>query len=193
MKPSVDFFFEKPSKWQEEYKKLRAIVLTTGLNEELKWDKPCYTFKDSNVLLIHGFKGYVALLFHKGALLQDSDSILIQQTENVQSARQMRFTNLQEILDQESTIKAYIFEAIEIEKSGLKVEMKKTREYDIPEELQRKLDSDEEFKTAFEALTPGRKRGYYLHFSAPKQSKTREARIEKFTPAIFEGKGFQDK
>ena len=190
--PKVEFFFSKESKWQSEYEQLRNLVLDCGLTEELKWGVPCYTEKGANVVLIHGFKEYCALLFHKGALLSDSEGILIQQTENVQSARQIRFINLQEIIKMKSVLKSYIFEAVEVEKAGLKVELKKTKEYEIPEEFQSKLDANPELKTAFEALTPGRQRGYLLHFSTAKQAKTREARIEKVIPQIFEGKGLTD-
>ncbi|WP_417610996.1 YdeI/OmpD-associated family protein [Owenweeksia hongkongensis] len=190
--PKVDFFFNKDTKWQEEYQKLRTIVLDCGLTEELKWGVPCYTLNGSNVVLIHGFKEYCALLFHKGALLKDSEDILIQQTENVQAARQLRFTSLAEILESEPTIKAYIHEAIEVEKAGLKVELKKTREFDMPEEFKTALEEDPELKDAFKALTPGRQRGYLLHFSGAKQSKTRVLRIEKATPDILAGKGLND-
>ncbi len=192
MNPKVDFFFNKDTKWQKAYQELRMIVLDCGLTEELKWGVPCYTYKHKNVVLIHGFKEYCALLFHKGALLNDADGILIQQTENVQSARQVRFTNLEEIEEMEATLKAYIYEAVEVEKAGLKVELKKTTEYSIPEEFQKTLDGNPDVKAAFEALTPGRQRGYLLHFSQPKQSKTRESRIEKCIPKIFEGKGFNE-
>lgn len=192
MNPKVDWFFNKDTEWQKEYKKLRAIVLECGLTEELKWGVPCYTYKNTNVVLIHGFKEYCALLFHKGVLLKDEEGILIQQTENVQSARQIRFANVQEITEMEATLKAYIYEAIEVEKAGLKVEMKKTSEFDMPEEFQKALDEKAGLKDAFEALTPGRQRGYLLHFSQPKQSKTRVSRIEKCMPHIFEGKGLND-
>ncbi|RAI85794.1 YdeI/OmpD-associated family protein [Algoriphagus yeomjeoni] len=192
MNPKVDFFFDKASKWQEEYKQLRALVLDCGLTEELKWGVPCYTYQGSNVVLIHGFKEYCALLFHKGALLNDSEGILIQQTENVQSARQIRFTNPQEIVEMGSKLKSYIFEAIEVEKAGLKVELKKTREYDIPDEFQVKLDSDPDLREAFYSLTPGRQRGYLLHFSSAKQAKTRADRVEKLIPKILKGKGLND-
>src|SRR5690606_21247420 len=160
--------------------------------EELKWGVPCYTVKGSNVVLIHGFKEYCALLLHKGALLNDGENILIQQTENVQSARQIRFTSLQEIIALKSVLKTYIFEAIEVEKAGLKVELKKTKEYDVPGEFQIKLDENPALKSAFESLTPGRQRAYLLHFAAAKQAKTREARVEKVIPQILEGKGLND-
>jgi uncharacterized protein YdeI (YjbR/CyaY-like superfamily) len=193
MNPKVDWFFTKDTKWQEEYAELRMLVLDCGLTEELKWGCPCYTSQENNVVLIHGFKDYCALLFMQGALMKDEQGILIQQTENVQAARQIRFKNLQEILKSESIIKSYIKEAVEIEKSGLKVELKKTTEFKMPEEFQQLLDEMPELKTAFHALTPGRQRGYLLHFSAPKQAKTREARIEKYVPQILVGKGLEDK
>ena len=192
MNPKVDFFFEKPSQWQDAYRQLRKIVLGTGLTEELKWGVPCYTFQGSNIVLIHGFKEYCALLFHKGVLLKDTEDILIQQTKNVQSARQIRFTDVKEIVDSKKVLTTYIQEAIEVEKAGLEVKMKKTSEFDMPEELQAKLDSDEDFKAAFEGLTPGRQRGYMLHISQAKQSKTRQSRIEKSIPNIFEGKGYNE-
>ncbi|PHN07020.1 YdeI/OmpD-associated family protein [Flavilitoribacter nigricans] len=193
MNPKVDFFFTKAKKWREEFEQLRTIILDCGLTEELKWGVPCYTYQGNNIVLIHGFKDYCALLFHKGVLLNDADSLLIQQTENVQSARQIRFTGLPEILKLEDTLKAYIFEAIEVEKAGLKVVLKKTREYTVPEELQNKFGEDPELKAAFEALTPGRQRGYLLYFSDAKQSKTRTSRIEKHRPDILAGKGLNDR
>jgi len=192
MNPKVDFFFEKDTKWQKEFVKLRELVLECGLTEELKWGVPCYTYQKSNVVLIHGFKEYCALLFHKGALLKDPKNILIQQTENVQSARQIRFTNIDEIVDLETNIKAYIFEAVEVEKAGLKVEFKKTTDYPIPDEFQQKLNEMPALKTAFEALTPGRQRAYIFYFSQAKQSKTRESRVEKYIPQILKGKGLDD-
>lgn len=192
MNPKVDFFFEKPSQWQEEYKLLRSLALGCDLTEELKWGKPCYTLNNSNVVLIHGFKEYCALLFHKGALLNDEQNLLIQQTENVQAARQLRFTSYDQIHDMQDDIKAYIKDAIRVEKAGLKVEMKKTAEYEMPEELQEKLNADSELEEAFYSLTPGRQRGYLLYFSQAKQAKTRIARIEKYTPHILAGKGFND-
>ena len=192
MNPEVDWFFEKETKWQKEYEKLRTTILDCGLAEELKWGCPCYTFKDSNIVLIHGFKEYCAVLFFKGALLADSEGILIQQTENVQSARQVRFTSVKEIAKLERTLKAYIYEAIEVEKAGLKVKLKKTSEYKVPEEFQKKLDTMPRLKKAFEALTPGRQRAYIFHFSQAKQSKTREARIEKYLQQILDGKGLDD-
>lgn len=192
MNPEVDWFFEKATKWQEEYNKLRSIVIHCGLVEELKWGVPCYTFQKTNIVLIHGFKEYCAFLFHKGVLLNDAKGILIQQTENVQSARQVRFTNLKEIEDIEAELKAYIFEAIEVEKAGLKVEMKKPSEFKMAEEFHIRLDENPALKTAFEALTPGRQRAYLLYFSAPKQSKTRESRVEKSLEKILNGKGLED-
>ena len=192
MNPKVDKYLRKASEWQEEFKKLRMIVLDCQLTEELKWGKPCYTFQNSNIVLIHGFKEYCALLFFKGALLKDAKGILVQQTENVQAARQIRFTNVREIVKMESTLKAYIKEAIEVEKAGLEVNYKKTSEFKIPEEFQNKLDETPALKTAFDALTPGRQRGYLLHFSGAKQSQTREARIEKCMPQILDGKGLND-
>lgn len=192
MNPKVDFYFTKAEKWQEELEQLRKIVLECELTEELKWGVPCYTFQKSNIVLIHDFKEYCALLFMKGALLDNANGLLIQQTENVQAARQIRFTNLREIVDNKAILKAYIYEAIEVEKAGLKVELKKTTEYNIPEEFQQKLDESSNLKTAFEALTPGRQRAYLLHFSQPKQAKTREARVEKCIPQILDGKGLND-
>src|SRR5216684_3881813 len=173
MNPKVDAYLGKAKKWQEEFKKLRMIILDCGLTEELKWGVPCYTFEKRNIVLIHGFKEYCALLFFKGALLNDANGILIQQTKNVQSARQIRFTNVREIVKMKIILKAYIFEAIEVEKAGLKVNLKKTTEFTIPEEFQKKLDKTPALKTAFKALTPGRQRGYIFYFSAPKLSKTR--------------------
>lgn len=192
MNPKVDFFFNKPDKWQDAYHKLRAIVLDCGLTEELKWGQPCYTWQKSNIVLIHGFKEYCALLFFKGALLNDASGILIQQTENVQAARQIRFPGLQQIVELEPVLKTYIFEAIEVEKAGLKVELKKTTEFPVAEEFQARLDEFPALKTAFKALTPGRQRGYLLHFAQAKQAKTRIARIEKYIPQILEGKGLDD-
>jgi len=190
--PKVDFFFTKATKWQEEFRRLRTIILSCGLTEELKWGKPCYTFQQSNVVLIHGFKEYCALLLMKGALLKDAKRILIQQTENVQAARQIRFTNVQEIVKMERILKAYVKEAIEIEKAGLEVNYKKTSAFKVPEELQNKLDAIPALRTAFDALTPGRQRGYLLYFSGAKQSKTRESRVEKCMPQILKGKGLDD-
>ena len=192
MDSKVDFFFNKAKQWQEEYKKLRMIILDCGLNEEYKWMHPCYTFQESNIVLIHGFKEYCAILFIKGALLKDAKGILIQQTENVQAARQIRFTNLPEIVELEPILKAYIHEAIEVEKAGLKVNYKKPAEFNMPEEFINKLEGVPGLQDAFEALTPGRQRAYILFFSAPKQSKTREARIEKCMQQILAGKGLND-
>lgn len=192
MNPKVDFFFDKANQWQKEFEKLRSILLDTGLEEELKWGCPCYTHHSRNIVLIHGFKDYCALLFFKGALLNDTQNILIQQSENVQVARQIRFTALQEISDLEKEIRTYVYEAVEVEKSGIKVPMKKTKEFDMPEEFQHKLDENPELNEAFETLTPGRQRAYLLHFSSAKQSKTRETRIEKYIPQILIGKGLND-
>ena len=192
MNPKVDEYLSKVKQWQVEFEKLRMIVLDCQLTEELKWGKPCYTFQENNIVLIHGFKEYCALLFIKGALLHDTQGILIQQTENVQAGRQIRFTNVQEIVEMESILKAYIYEAIEVEKAGLEVDFKKNTEFIIPEELQNKFVEIPALKTAFEALTPGRQRAYILHFSEPKQSKTRESRIEKCMQQILNGKGLND-
>ena len=190
--PKVDFYFIKEKKWQEELEKLRTIILDCQLTEELKWGVPCYTFQKSNIVLIHVFKEYCAILFVKGALLKDANGILIQQTENVQAARQIRFTNVKEIVGMETILKDYIYEAIEVEKAGLKVNYKKATEFSIPDEFQNKLDENPALETAFYALTPGRQRAYLLYFSAPKQSKTREARVEKYMPQILNGKGLND-
>ncbi|WEY92897.1 YdeI family protein [Bacillus subtilis] len=187
----VDEFLSKAKKWKEEFEKLRTIILDCELTEDFKWMHPCYTYNNKNVVLIHGFKEYCALLFHKGALLQDAHGILIQQTENVQAARQIRFTNVQEINELENILKAYIHEAIEVEKAGLKVEVNKNIELNIPEELQNKFDEIPALKTAFEALTPGRQRAYTLYFSQAKQSKTRESRV-KYVQKILDGKGLKD-
>jgi uncharacterized protein YdeI (YjbR/CyaY-like superfamily) len=192
MNPKVDFYFSKAKNWQKELEQLRRIVLDCGLNEELKWGVPCYTFEKANIVLIHTFKEYCALLFFKGALLNDANGILIQQTENVQAARQIRFTTVREIVEMKTTLKAYIFEAIEVEKAGLKVSLKKTTEFKIPEEFKNKLDKTPALKTSFSALTPGRQRAYILYFSAPKQSKTRESRVEKCIRQILDGKGLDD-
>ena len=192
MNPKVDQYLRRAKKWQKEMEKLRRISLGCGLTEELKWGKPCYTFQNSNIVLIHGFKEYCALLFFKGALLKDANGILIQQTENVQAARQIRFTNVREIVEMEPILKAYIYEAIEVEKAGLKVNFKKTSEFKIPEEFQKKLDETPALKKAFAALTPGRQRGYLFYFSQPKQSKTRESRVEKCKQQILNGKGLND-
>lgn len=185
-------FFDKPSKWQAEYKKLRAIINECGLAEELKWGKPCYTLNGKNVALIHGFKDYCAVLFHKGALLKDEANLLTQQTENVQAARQMRFSGLEEIEEFEAYLKAYIFEAIEAEKAGLQIKMKKTKDFPMADEFKEKLEAMPELKKAFEALTPGRQRGYLLYFSKAKQAKTREARVQKYIPKILDGKGMDE-
>lgn len=193
MNPKVDFYFDKEKKWNKELEKLRMIALDCGLTEELKWGVPCYTYQNSNIVLIHVFKEYCAVLFFKGALLNDPNGILVQQTENVQAARQMRFTNVKEIVKLAPVLKSYIYEAIEVEKAGLKVKLKKTVEYKIPEEFQKKLNKNAGLKKAFSALTPGRQRGYLLYFSQPKQPKTREARVEKYTPQILKGKGLNDR
>jgi len=192
MNPKVDFYFSKAKKWQEELEKLRMIILGCHLTEELKWGVPCYTFQKSNIVLIHAFKDYCALLFFKGALLNDANGILIQQTKNVQAGRQIRFTHIHEIAKLKPIVKAYVYEAIEVEKAGLKVNLKKSTEFKIPEEFQNKLDKIPGLKIAFEALTPGRQRGYILYFSAPKQSKTRVSRVEKYKLQILNGKGLND-
>src|SRR6476469_4258549 len=192
MNPKVDFYFTKARKWQEEIGKMRMIALDCGLTEELKWGCPCYTFEKSNIVLIHVFKEYCAVLFFKGALLKDAKGILIQQTKNVQAARQIRFTNVREIVKLKPVLKAYIREAIQMNKAGLKVNFKKTTEFAIPQEFKKKLDQIPALRTAFHALTPGRQRAYILYFSAPKQSKTRESRVEKYTQAILSGKGLED-
>ena len=188
----VDRFLDRAKKWKPEMTLLREICLECGLTEEFKWMHPCYTFQNKNVVLIHGFKEYCALLFHKGVLLKDTNNMLIQQTENVQAARQLRFTSLKEIIDLKPTIKAYIFEAIEVEKAGLEVPMKKTSEFKMPTEFKKALDNDPDLKVAFQSLTPGRQRGYLLHFSQAKQSATRANRVEKYTPKILQGKGLND-
>lgn len=192
MNPKVDFYFDKEQKWQKEVAQLRMIVLDCGLTEELKWGVPCYTFQQSNIVLIHVFKEYCALLFFKGALLNDANGILVQQTKNTQAARQIRFTSVREIVGMKSVLKAYIFEAIEVEKAGLEVKFKKSEEFAIPEEFQKKLKETPALKTAFDALTPGRQRAYLLYFSQPKQSKTRESRVEKSMQQILNGKGLND-
>jgi uncharacterized protein YdeI (YjbR/CyaY-like superfamily) len=192
MNPKVDFFFNKATQWQKEFQLLRTIVLDCGLTEELKWGQACYTFEKANIVLIHGFKEYCALLFFKGALLKDKKKILIQQTKNVQGARQIRFTNVKEIAKMKSTLKSYIYEAVEVEEAGLKVNFKKTSDFKIPEEFQNKLDKHSALKKAFTALTPGRQRAYIFYFSSAKQSKTREARVEKYVQNILEGKGIDD-
>jgi uncharacterized protein YdeI (YjbR/CyaY-like superfamily) len=192
MNPDVDFYFDKAEQWHAEFEKLRSIILDCGLTEELKWGHPCYAYQNTNVVLIHGFKEYCAMLFFKGALLNDPNGILIQQTENVQSARQIRFTNVKEITKMERVLKAYVYEAIEVERAGLKVKLKKTSDYPVPEEFQVKLDKKPALKKAFESLTPGRQRAYLFYFSQAKQSKTRAARVEKYIPHILEGKGLDD-
>ena len=192
MNPKVDFYFSKAKKWQEELEKLRMIVLDCGLTEELKWGVPCYTFQKSNIVLIHVFKEYCAVLFFKGALLNDANGILIQQTENTQAARQIRFTNVREIAETKTILKTYIYEAIEMEKAGLKVDFKKPTELIIPEEFQNKLDEIPALKAAFDALTPGRQRAYNHNYYAPKQTKTRESRVEKCMQQILNGKGLND-
>ncbi|WP_211518750.1 YdeI/OmpD-associated family protein [Flavobacterium humi] len=192
MNPNVDFYFDTAEQWQPAIEKLRTIALDCQLTEELKWGSPCYTFRENNIVLIHTFKDYCAFLFFKGALLQDTHGILVRQAENVQAARQVRFTNLEQIKELEPVLKAHIYEAIEVERAGLGVVFKKTDEFAVPEEFQVKLAENPDFKKAFEALTPGRQRGYLLHFSAPKQSKTRVSRIEKCMDQIFDGKGLND-
>lgn len=191
MNPKADFYFEK-GKWQKETKQLRKIALSCGLEEELKWGCPCYTFEGSNTVLIHVFKEYCAYLFFKGALLKETDGMLIQQTENVQAARQIRFTDIKEITQNVAVLKAYIYQAIEVERAGLKVPLKKTKQFEMVAEFKERLDKDKKLKKAFEALTPGRQRAYLLHFSSAKQSKTRISRIEKSASQILEGKGLND-
>lgn len=190
--PKVDAYFERQKDWREESQALRKIVLGCGLTEELKWGEPCYTVDGGNVVIIHGFKEYCALLFFKGALMKDPNGILIRQTENVQGARQIRFTDLGEIGQMKDILAAYVQEAVAVETAGLKVEYRKTDEFPVPEEFQARLDAEPALKAAFEALTPGRQRAYLLNFAAPKQAKTREARIEKNVPRILEGKGLND-
>lgn len=190
--PKVDVYFSRRDSWQEEFTRLRRILLDTGLSEDLKWGEPCYTLNGANIVLIHGFKDYCALLFFKGALMSDTAGVLIQQTKNVQAARQIRFTNADEISGMENVLKAYVAEAAEIERSGAKIDFKGTDEFAVPEEFQAKIDSTPSLKTAFEALTPGRQRSYLLHFAQPKQAKTRESRIEKAMPQILAGKGLND-
>lgn len=192
MNPKVDWYFSKNEAWQKELEQLRSIVLDCGLTEELKWGCPCYLYQNSNVVLLHVFKEYCAVLFFKGALLNDANGVLIQQTENVQAARQMRFTNVKDVVKQKKLLKVYIYEAIEVEKAGLKVPLKKTTAFKMPEEFKTKLDKSKTLKKAFEALTPGRQRGYLLYFASAKQAKTREARIEKYIPQIMSGKGLDD-
>lgn len=192
MNPKVDFYFNKAKKWKEEQEQLRMIALDCQLAEELKWGVPCYTFQNNNIVLIHAFKEYCALLFFKGVLLNDEKGILIQQTQNTQSARQIRFSDVREIVELKSMLKAYIYEAIEVEKSGLEVIFKPKEEFVIPHEFQSKLDTIPALKAAFDALTPGRQKAYLLHFSAAKQPKNREARVEKYIPQILSGKGLND-
>ena len=190
--PKVDAFLQKPQKWQKEFEKLRSILLDCPLTEELKWGVPCYTFQNKNVVLIHGFKEYCALLFFKGALLHDTHGILLRQTENVQASRQIRFTDVREIDAMESVLKEYVRQAVAVEQAGLEVDFKKSEEFGIPEELQAKFDELPDLKSAFDALTPGRRRAYLLYFSAPRQSKTRKARVEKYLQQILHGKGLHD-
>jgi uncharacterized protein YdeI (YjbR/CyaY-like superfamily) len=192
MNPKVDEFLSKAKKWQEEFTRLRNIVIDCGLTEEMKWGCPCYTFQRRNIVLIHGFKEYCALLFFKGTLLKDANGILVQQTENVQAGRQIRFTSNRQIVEMEPILKTYINEAIEVEKAGLKVDFKKTSKFAIPEEFQNKLNEIPGLKSAFETLTPGRQRAYLFYFSQPKQSKTRNSRIEKYIQQILNGKGIDD-
>jgi uncharacterized protein YdeI (YjbR/CyaY-like superfamily) len=192
MNSKVDEFLAREKQWKEEFQKLRQIILDCELTEELKWGQPCYALDGKNVVLIHGFKEYCAILFIKGSLLKDAKGILIQQTENVQAGRQIRFSSVQEIVKLEKTLKAYIKEAIDLEKAGAKVELKKTADYAMPEELQSRLAEHPALKAAFEALTPGRQRGYIFYFSQPKQAKTREARVEKYIPRILDGLGLDD-
>ena len=190
--PKVDFFFIKAKQWKAEFEKLREIALDYELDEELKWGVPCYTLEKRNVFLIHGFKEYCAILFHKGVLLKDLAGVLVSQTENTQATRQIRFTNIEEIEEMEHILKAYIHEAVEVEKASLKVPYKKTKEFNMPEEFQEKLDADPSLKAAFDGLTPGRQRAYLLYFSSAKQAKTRIARVEKYMPRIMKGKGLDD-
>ena len=192
MNPKVDFFFEKQSKWQACYRQLRRIILACGLQEDLKWGVPCYSYQNTNLILIHGFKHYCAILFHKGVLLKDPYNILIQQTKNTQSARHLRFTDLEDIRQLESKIREYTLEAIEVEKAGLKVTFKQTKDFEIVTEFKQALEKDPALKKAFYNLTPGRQRAYLLHFSSAKQSKTKVARIEKCSPKILQGIGLND-
>jgi len=192
MNPKVDAFISKASKWQAEFETLRTIMLDCQLTEDFKWGKPCYTFQKSNIVLIHGFKEYCAVMFFKGVLLKDAMHILVSQTENTQATRQIRFRHVDEIVEMETILTAYVNEAIAVEKAGLKVDFKKTSEYKVPAEFQSKLDENPDLKTAFEALTPGRQRGYLLYFSQPKRSQTREARVEKQMQKILDGKGLND-
>lgn len=190
--PAADFYFNKDTKWKQELEQLRKIILDCGLTEVLKWGCPCYTHTESNIVLIHEFKEYCALLFFKGALLNDANGILVQQTKNVQAARQVRFNSIKEVVKMKAVLKTYIYEAIEVENAGLKVVLKKPAEFEMAEEFKQQLDKHPALKKAFNGLTPGRQRAYLLHFAAPKQSKTREARIEKWVPQILKGKGLND-
>jgi uncharacterized protein YdeI (YjbR/CyaY-like superfamily) len=192
MNPKVDEFLSKAKKWQEEFEKLRMIILDCGLTEELKWGKPCYMFQNSNIVIIQGFKEYCALMFFKGALLSDGNGILIKIGENAQAARQIRFRNVQEIVEIETIVKAYIYEAVDIENTGMKVKYKKTSDFIIPEEFQNKLDEIPDLKAAYNSLTPGRQRANIFYFSQPKQSKTRESRVEKYIQQILKGKGLNE-
>jgi uncharacterized protein YdeI (YjbR/CyaY-like superfamily) len=192
MNPKVDVLIADAKKWQNEFKKLREIVLDCGLDEDIKWGWPCYTLQGRNIVLMHGFKEYCALLFFKGALMSDKAGILIQQTGNVQAGRQARFTGADQIDEMAPMLRAYVLEAVEVEKSGRKVELKPTTEFTMPEEFKTRLDADPALKTAFAKLTPGRQRAYLLFFSAPKQAQTRTARVDKSIPQILAGKGLND-
>ncbi len=192
LSPKIDAFLRRQKAWREEFTKLREIIVSFGLSEDLKWGQPCYSLDGKNVVLMHGFKEYCAVLFHKGALLKDPKGSLIQQTAHVQAARQIRFTSLDDVRKKEKTVKAFIRQAIEVEKSGLRVPFKKTRDFEMPSELETKLDESAELKAAFEALTPGRQRGYLLYVTQAKQAKTREARVEKSIPRILDGLGMDD-
>ncbi|HTN06324.1 YdeI/OmpD-associated family protein [Agriterribacter sp.] len=192
MNPKADWYFDKNEQWQKEIRQMRAIALGCGLEETLKWGCPCYQYNNANIVLIHVFKEYCAFLLFKGVLLQDPNGILMQQTKNVQSARQIRFTDVKELIQQKNILKAYMYEAIEVEKAGLKVKLKKTSGYSIPEEFQTRLNKNSALKKAFEALTPGRQRAYLFYFGQAKQSKTREARVEKYIPKILDGLGLED-
>lgn len=192
MNPQADFYFEKESPWQSCFQKLRKIILSCGPDEEIKWGHPCYVLGKKNIVLMHGFKEYCALLFFNGALLSDPEKILVQQTANVQAARQIRFTTVKEITKWQAAIKAYIYETIELEKAGIKVKLKKTEDFPVPEEFKKKLARNTALKKAFQALTPGRQRAYLFYFSQAKQAATREARVEKCVPAILAGKGLDD-
>lgn len=191
--PKVDHYLGEAKQWRKELAALRAILLDGKLSEDLKWGCPCYTLDGANIVLLHVFKTYCAMLFFKGALLKDPEGMLVQQTKNVQAARQLRFTSLDEVLARQAIIQAYIQEAIAVEKAGLKVNFKETEAFDMPDELQAKFEEVPALRTAFDALTPGRQRAYILHFSEPKQAKTRVSRVEKSMPAIFSGKGLNDR